>query len=177
MLDIAILTHCATDRVNYTQLYSLLEARRWQDADLETRSLMLQIVGLPESSYLIEAVLREFPHEPLHAIDRLWRKFSSDRFGFSIQHRIWQQIGGSHADANYDTWLDFGQSVGWRQGFWLTDAQLTYDLSAPTGHLPALWAEELELGDIAVSLFDRLSDSSDVCRSIDENRGTIPKPG
>jgi GUN4-like len=160
MLDFAILATSATDRVYYTQLHTLLAAGRWQDADIETRSLMLQIVGLPESSYLVEAVLREFPHEPLYAIDRLWREFSSDRFGFSIQHRIWHQIGGSHADANYDTWLHFGQSVGWRQGSWLTDAKLTYDLSAPAGHLPALWAEELELGDIAVSLFDRFLEGS-----------------
>jgi hypothetical protein len=163
MLDFAILATAATaatDRVNYTQLRTLLAAKRWQDADIETRSLVLQIAGLPESSDLVEAVLREFPHAPLYAIDRLWREFSSDRFGFSIQHAIWQQVGGSRADANYDTWLHFGQSVGWRKGYWLTHAQLTYDLSAPSGHLPALWAEELELGDIAVCLFDRFNSRS-----------------
>jgi eukaryotic-like serine/threonine-protein kinase len=152
MFDLAI----PATQVNYSQLQALLAAGRWEEADLETRSLMLQVVGLPESSFLMESLLCEFPHEPIGAIDRLWRKFSRDRFGFSIQNRIWHEIGGRKPGANYHTWLEFGRSVGWLNGHWLVNEQLTFDLTAPAGHLPAFWAEELELGDIAVSLFDRL---------------------
>jgi GUN4-like len=142
--------------IDCTRLQNLLAAAQWQEADEETRLLMLQVVGFPKDRYLTEREFLEFPHQSLSVLDRLWREHSGDRFGFSIQTQIWRQIGGWNPDANYDTWLDFGQRVGWLQGCWLSFSELAFDLQAPVGHLPAAWTEELELGEIAVSLFSQI---------------------
>lgn len=146
--------------LDYQPLQDLLAAARWQEADEQTRRLMLQAVGLPKERYLSEAEFQEFPHPVLVAIDRLWREYSGDRFGFSRQNQIWRQIGGWDTDANYDTWLHFGTQVGWRRGFWLSPPDLAFGLHAPVGHLPATWTAEFELGEIAVSLFEQIEKRS-----------------
>lgn len=142
--------------LDYQPLQNLLAAARWQEADEQTRRLMLQTMGLSANQYLSEAEFREFPDTVLRTLDRLWRQFSSDRFGFSRQNQIWRQIGGWEPDANYDTWLHFGTQVGWRQGYWLSPSDLAFGLHAPEGHLPATWTAEFELGEIAVSLFEKI---------------------
>jgi eukaryotic-like serine/threonine-protein kinase len=142
--------------LNYTQLQNLLATGRWQDADEETRLLILQAGELPNDADITEQTFLKFPLPVLSVLDQLWRQHSGDRFGFSVQSQIWRQIGGWDPDANYDTWLHFGKRVGWLQGCWLSPHALTFNLHAPVGHLPALWTEEFELGEIAVSLFARI---------------------
>lgn len=165
------MTHCSFSQIifdrldlssemDYSRLQECLAAAQWQDADEETRRLMLQAVGLPENSYLTEVESIEFPYPVLVILDRLWREHSGDRFGFSRQSQIWRQIGGWETDANYDTWLNFGKRVGWLQGCWLSPWDLTFGLDAPVGHLPGAWTTEFELGEIAVSLFDRIEGGS-----------------
>lgn len=139
-----------------TRLQNLLAAARWQDADVETRHLMVRAIDLPEEAYFTEREFLQFPDRELSILDLLWRHHSGDRFGFSIQNQIWRQIGGWHREANYDTWLQFGRQVGWLRGCWLSPAELTFDLNAPAGHLPAAWTEEFELGEIALSLWARM---------------------
>ena len=36
-----------------------------------------------------------FPCEDLRTIDQLWVKYSDGRFGFSVQKRIYQNLGGT----------------------------------------------------------------------------------
>lgn len=35
-----------------------------------------------------------FPAAKLFEIDRLWTRYSQERFGFSIQQKIWLELGG-----------------------------------------------------------------------------------
>ena len=76
-----------------------------------------------------------FVFQPLilqgRTIDTLWLKYSSDRFGFSVQKQIWQEAK--------EKFLAFGDRVGWRtQGKWIADyhSEFNFSLDAPVGHFP-----------------------------------------
>ncbi len=74
------------------------------------------------------------------SIDQLWVKYSDGKFGFSVQKRIYQSLGGTK-EYNWEIWEKFGNKVGWRKGIvrqrWLYDKDITFDKKAPEGHLPA----------------------------------------
>ncbi|MBZ8179596.1 GUN4 domain-containing protein [Oscillatoria salina] len=142
--------------LDYTKLDKLLAESRWREADLETKRLILSARG---KHYLMEIEiedLSEISYDCLEKLDRLWRKYSSDRFGFSRQDQLWQSLGGNKPDANYQTWLNFGKQVGWLDKCWLSWSQLNFSIDAPVGSLPAAWVEEWEYGDLAIALFSRL---------------------
>jgi hypothetical protein len=70
----------------------------------------------------------------------LWVKYSNGRFGFSVQKRIYQGLGGTR-EYNGKIWEKFGDKVGWRKrGSWIwlyyEDITFTFDKKAPEGHLP-----------------------------------------
>lgn len=114
--------------MDYSQLNALLSTGRWQAADLETKEVMLQVIGRVD--FLPRELIEEFPCEDLRIIDRLWRHYSRDRFGFSLQVEILNEVGGN--------WNNFGDRVGWRiDGIWQPKDDRRYDLQAPAGHLPS----------------------------------------
>jgi GUN4-like len=114
--------------IDYSQLDALLSTGRWQAADLETKEVMLRVMGRVD--FLPRELIEEFPCEDLSIIDRLWRHYSRDRFGFSIQVEILNEVGGN--------WNNFGDRVGWRiDGIWQPKDDRCYDLQAPAGHLPS----------------------------------------
>jgi eukaryotic-like serine/threonine-protein kinase len=79
-----------------------------------------------------------FPCVDLRTIDQLWVKYSNGRFGFSIQKRIYQSLGGTR-EYDWEIWEAFGDKVGWRKGGrWLYYKDITFDIKAPEAHLPAL---------------------------------------
>jgi hypothetical protein len=70
----------------------------------------------------------------------LWLKYSQNRFGFSVQKKIWVDNGGKlDGSYDYDTYCKLGNKVGWRKGGdWLNKSVLTFNTNALPGHLPAL---------------------------------------
>ena len=89
--------------------------------------------------WLRESDIDNFPCEDLRTIDQLWVKYSGGRFGFSVQAKIYRELGGTR---QYDkrVWDAFGDRVGWRvRGMWMVDVPFlsTFDLKSPQGHLPA----------------------------------------
>ncbi|NJR67007.1 MAG: transcriptional regulator, partial [Leptolyngbyaceae cyanobacterium CRU_2_3] len=56
--------------------------------------VMLEVAGREKQYYLGLEDIREFPCEDLRVIDRLWVQYSNGRFGFSVQKRIWLEVGG-----------------------------------------------------------------------------------
>jgi serine/threonine protein kinase len=139
--------HLRTSGINYSKLRDLLAARNWKEADEETRRLLLQISHREPEGWLRVEDFQKFPCEHLGTIDRLWVKYSDGRFGFSVQKRIWERVGGK-PDFDYATWCRFGEQVGWRvKGSWLNYSDLTFSgNSAPAGHLPAGGLEDTGLG-------------------------------
>lgn len=121
---------------NYSQLKQLLAAGKWQEADRETANLMLKISR--REGWLRAEDIDRFPAQDLRTIDLFWAQYSKGRFGLITQKRIWQSISG-HKKADWETWCNFGERVGWRvNGTWLSYSSLTFSHKAPEGQFPAL---------------------------------------
>jgi eukaryotic-like serine/threonine-protein kinase len=123
--------------VDSTQLRDLLAMGKWKDADNETIKVMCLVAGREKEGWLTLEDIYNFPAADLRTIDRLWVKYSQGHFGFSVQKRIYQSLDPTQ---QFDEliWVTFCDRVGWRvnnQWAWLDD--LTFDLTAPVGHLPA----------------------------------------
>jgi hypothetical protein len=86
----------------FTQLQTLLEAKRWDDADRETIS-----------------ILRNDPYScrNLRAIDRLWMQHSNNKYGLTPQLEIWQQTDkGLNCQTCESEIKEFSEKVGWKLG-------------------------------------------------------------
>ncbi len=138
--------------MDYTNLRNLLAAKKWKEADEETQRVMLEAAGREEEQWLDSKSIEKFPCEDLRTIDQLWVQYSNGRFGFSVQKRIYQSLGGTR---KYDreVWQKFGDKVGWRKkNEWLYYKDLTFSERAPEAHLPWvkrwLWGSLLSRRDL-----------------------------
>lgn len=129
---------------NYTKLRDLLRAQKWKEADYETYRLMITIVGRKEGDYFRKEDLLNFPCKDLKTIDRLWRQYSNDRYGFSVQKEIYVRCGAK-LDGNYpgdEIWRKFGTEVGWRvNDSWKNYDDLTWNSIHVPGHLPEIYQD------------------------------------
>jgi len=124
--------------VDYRQLDRLLATGEWEEADEETLNKMLEAAGRTEESWLRIEDMHRFPCEDLRTIDQLWVKYTNGRFGFSVQQRIYQSLGGSK-EYDREIWEAFGERVGWRvNNEWLYYNELKFNTKAPVAHLPAV---------------------------------------
>jgi len=123
--EVAVLQ--SEERYNRGQGFAL--SRR---VDIETR---LQVAGREKEGWVSNK--ENFPCEDLRAIDKLWVKYSNGRFGFSVQKRILSYLGPRAS------FVSFLFRIGWMDGaplerYLRSWERMTFDLSAPAGHLPAL---------------------------------------
>jgi serine/threonine protein kinase len=150
--------------VNYRQLEQLLKAGSWYEADQETAKQMLEVAERTRKGWLREEDIDNFPCEDLRTIDQLWVKYSNGRFGFSVQKRIYQSLGGTRSN-NWKIWEAFADQVGWRVGgSWLNYEDIKFNQTAKEGHLPAClrgWVT----GEYGVVVFSSLAS-----RLVDCNR-------
>ncbi|MBE9059158.1 GUN4 domain-containing protein [Sphaerospermopsis sp. LEGE 08334] len=126
--------------MDYRTLRDLLKAGKWEEADEETARVMLAVAKREkEGSFGIKDI-DNFPCTDLRTIDQLWVKYSDGKFGFSVQKRIYQGLGGTR-EYNQEIWKKFGDKVGWRKGGnWLYYDEITFDKKAPEGYVPRwLW--------------------------------------
>jgi hypothetical protein len=112
-------------------LRSLLREKNWQGSDEETWKLIRKISS---TRRLDVEDIRSFPCQDLATIDKLWTDSSHQKFGFSVQKRIWQSVSQNF---NYDSWLIFADRVGWRiNGSWVRYNNFPFMTDAPMGNLP-----------------------------------------
>lgn len=136
----------------YKQLYDLLEAQKWREADHETARIMYDL--MPDFKYILD--IDQVPPKDLRNINKLWVNFSHGRFGLSVQKNIWLKIVQAY-DSNENTifksknWSShytgmiddsifyaFIDRVGWsREQSRIYYTDLEYSLKAPRGHFPA----------------------------------------
>ncbi|WP_333266758.1 MULTISPECIES: serine/threonine-protein kinase [unclassified Microcoleus] len=120
--------------VDYTRLRDLLAAGKWKEADGETLKVMLKAARREKEGYFDKESINNFPCDDLRTIDQLWVKYSKGGFGFSVQKKIWLEVGGK---VDYETECKLGDRVGWlRGGSWLNYDYLTFNKQAQMGHLP-----------------------------------------
>ena len=121
--------------MDYINLRNLLAAKKWKEADEETAKVMCKVAGR-EEGWLDRESIEKFPCEDLRTIDQLWVKYSNGRFGFSVQKRIYQSLGGTK-EYDEEVWYKFCDRVGWRKNNeWLYYYDLTFSEKAPPAHLP-----------------------------------------
>ena len=132
-----------SDINRYSQLQEFLKAGNFKEADQETSRVILDAVNRSRDD-LTPNDMKQLPCTILQVIDKLWRDYSSDRFGFSIQLRLYTEVGGSLDTLraqNMGILEKYGDRVGWRKnGKWQGDNYPNWDfsLSAPEGSFPAI---------------------------------------
>ncbi len=120
---------------DYRPLQDLLAAQRFKEADEETWRVMLWVADREKWGYFRKEDIEQFPCRDLQTIDRLWVQHSNGRFGFSVQKRIYNEVG-----KDFEKLAD---RVGWGKGMWeriwgLGYEDYKFELRAPEGHLPVL---------------------------------------
>lgn len=154
--------------VNYTKLRDLLASGQWKEADKETLAVMLkaakkQKIAYLDNGYLDIESIEKFPCTDLGIIDQLWVKYSYGNFGFSVQKRIWESVGGKSDKDDYEIFKKFGERVGWlkweskwlglkKEEQWLSYSEITFTLNSPQGHLPLGWDRSLEIPHSLIAL-------------------------
>lgn len=128
------------DMYRYGRLQNLLAASQWKEADAETIRIMQEIVGNDRGTVCTPEDIAHFCGNGTRILDRLWRKHSQNRFGFSIQLSLYQDMGG-----NIDTLRGYnneilnrlGDKLGWHQNKrWLDFDEFDYTGELPVGSLP-----------------------------------------
>ena len=136
----------------YTKLENLLAAKKWKEADLETFNIMLKVAGRESEGWLDSDSLENFSCSDLQTINSLWLSSSNGKFGFSVQKDIWIEVGGTpggqeeFSTLNYTISKKFAYRNGWgilNSGF-LRYSDLTFNINAPPGNLPARYMGRLE---------------------------------
>ncbi|MFN9173971.1 MAG: GUN4 domain-containing protein [Synechocystis sp.] len=132
------------DIERYGRLQDSLIAGDFKEADFATTQIILEALNKSRDD-LNPETLAALPCTVLTVIDRLWRTYSQDRFGFSVQLAAYQKVGGS-----IDTLRTqdrkimgaFAQQVGW-----VVEGKLRFEeyeqwdfsLNASVGSFPAIW--------------------------------------
>src|SRR5919202_391548 len=134
-----IYRHTTSINPKYAQLQNLLKEKDWKNADEETARLMWEIAGRQQETNFTVEELDKFPCADLRNMDNLWKKYSQERFGFSVQKGIWLS-----SDVNKNLGK-FVERVGWGQRkedgsfkYWYmySEAFDLNPLSSPPGRLP-----------------------------------------
>lgn len=132
-----------TDVERYQPLQRLLKTGKLLEADEETVRVILQEAGTPNREDLTPDAIRLFPCSVLRVIDRLWTTYTGDRFGFSVQLKLYQAVGGTLETAiaqDGGILSSLGDRVGWRQNNqWKTIDQARHNLEDPVGCYPVVW--------------------------------------
>jgi serine/threonine protein kinase len=122
--------------MDYIKLRDLLAAGKWKEANEETARVMLAVAKREQEGSLRVEDIDNFPCEDLRTIDQLWVKYSNGKFGFSVQKRIYQSLGGTR-EFNMEIWDAFQDTIGWiTGGKCLYYSDITFDIRSPQGHLP-----------------------------------------
>lgn len=156
---------------NYKRLEVLLATNNWREADRETTEIILRRSNWSVSTLrmwgtaLVSGELigwyepiKQYPCRDLRLLDRLWLKYSNQRFGLSIQQQIFERITAQSRDEfkAYDTFIN---EVKW-------DRSRSGSLSnPPKGYFPSdAWVKATTYGKgepwmrSAVYMYDRIQE-------------------
>ena len=139
------------------KLRELLMLGKLKEADQKTAQIILKLTNREKQGCLYQEHLADLPCHQLKIINQIWYEASNGYFGFSVQKKLYQDLGGKHY---YDPkiWCAFGEKVGWRKNDnWLSYTDLNFNLWAPQGHLPMLGMQFWGLRGWLTLLINRLN--------------------
>ncbi|KAF8402304.1 hypothetical protein HHK36_013258 [Tetracentron sinense] len=126
---------------SFDLLQQHLSSKDFRQADEETRRLLIELAGeaAQKRGYIFFSEAQFISDSDLQTIDRLWRQHSNNKFGYSVQKRIWEKM-------NKD-FTNFFIKVGWmkkldteveQHNYRSFPTEFIWELTdeTPEGHLP-----------------------------------------
>ncbi|KAE9620443.1 hypothetical protein Lal_00019598 [Lupinus albus] len=127
--------------ISYDLLTQHLSSKNYQLADEETRRLLIVLAGeaAQKSGYVFFSQVQFISETDLKIIDQLWREHSDNKFGYSVQKKIFEKVNGD--------FTKFFIKVGWMKKLDTEMEQYNYKSfptefiwelndDTPEGHLP-----------------------------------------
>lgn len=107
MDDVELKSGCGYD---HSPLRDALADDRLEEADQITRDSLIQLAGekATERGYVYFTEVASIPVEDMKTLDSLWKSYSNDKFGFSVQKKFWL--------ARQKRWIPFFQKIDWVRG-------------------------------------------------------------
>ena len=150
------------NKPNYAQLEEYLKNKQWQEADVETDRILLQITG--ETNSLDLESINKLSCKSLRKIDKLWQENSNGRFGFTPQKKVYLDTGNQIGQYRESTYEEFGKKVKWRTfGVWSLYGDLKFTDIAPVGHLPSPGKISEDRNDLRLKEREILFSRVDTC--------------
>ncbi|PZV19479.1 MAG: hypothetical protein DCF20_00220 [Pseudanabaena sp.] len=118
--------------IDYQQIQILLAKQDFEEADRVTSKKLCEAAGTAALTrgWLYFTDAKSIPISDLQTINQLWLVYSEGKFGFSVQRKIWLNLGKG--------WEKFWLKIGWKKdgSFTRYPNEFIWSLDAPRGHLP-----------------------------------------
>ncbi len=117
---------------DYSPLQAYLLNECYEDADRFTSSKLRELAGekAVKRGYVYFSEVELIPSVDLSTLDKLWVVYSRGKFGFTVQAKILDSLGG-----RYDK---LWPRIGWKKdGIWTRYPKaFDWSIDAPNGHMP-----------------------------------------
>jgi len=117
---------------DYSPLQRYLLNECYEDADRFTSSKLRELAGekAVKRGYVYFSEVESIPSIDLSTLDKLWVVYSRGKFGFTVQAKILDSLGG-----RYDK---LWPRIGWKKdGIWTRYPKaFNWSIEAPNGHMP-----------------------------------------
>ena len=117
---------------DYSPLQRYLLNESFEDADRFTSSKLRELAGekAVKRGYVYFSEVESIPSIDLATLDNLWIVYSRGKFGFTVQAKILDSVGG-----RYDK---LWPRIGWKKdGIWTRYPKaFNWSIDAPNGHMP-----------------------------------------
>tara|TARA_Y100001968_G_scaffold254712_1_gene240689 strand:+ start:414 stop:1130 length:717 start_codon:yes stop_codon:yes gene_type:complete len=117
---------------DYSPLQQYLLNESYEDADRFTSSKLRELAGekAVKRGYVYFSEVESIPGIDLSTLDKLWIVYSRGKFGFTVQAKILDSVGG-----RYDK---LWPRIGWKKdGIWTRYPKaFNWSIEAPSGHMP-----------------------------------------
>ena len=117
---------------DYSPLQRFLLNENYEEADRFTSSKLRELAGekAVKRGYVYFSEAESIPSIDLSTLDKLWVVYSRGKFGFTVQAKILDSLGG-----RYDK---LWPRIGWKKdGIWTRYPKaFDWSIEAPNGHMP-----------------------------------------
>ena len=118
--------------VDYSPLQRYLLNQSYEDADRFTSSKLRELAGesAVNRGYVYFTEVESIPIIDLSTLNKLWIVYSRGKFGFTVQAKILDSVGGRYEKL----W----PRIGWKKdGIWTRYPKaFNWSIEAPSGHMP-----------------------------------------
>ena len=130
--DLSWFTASSEVGFDYSPLQQYLLNESFEDADRFTSSKLRELAGerAVKRGYVYFSEVESMPCADLSTLNKLWIVYSRGKFGFTVQSKILDSVGG-----RYDK---LWPRIGWKKdGVWTRyPKSFNWSIEAPNGHMP-----------------------------------------